>query len=134
MAIQFPLYEKLKSLLSEANVQSDSANILLASAVSKMVASTATYPHEVCSSPFFYVLSFVTIFFQVIRTRLQNQLVKPYKYKGICHAIKVILYEESIRGFYKGISTNLLRTVPSSAITILTYELIIRKLDNLKEL
>ncbi|KAG2197702.1 hypothetical protein INT47_007936 [Mucor saturninus] len=116
VAIQFPLYEKLRSSLSEANVQSDTANILLASAVSKMVASTATYPHE------------------VIRTRLQNQLVKPYKYKGICHAVKVILYEESIRGFYKGISTNLLRTVPSSAITILTYELIVRKLDHLKEL
>lgn len=69
----------------------------------------------------------------MIRTRLQNQFVKPYKYKGIFHAIKVISYEESIRGFYKGISTNLLRTVPSSAITILTYELIVRKLDHLKD-
>ncbi|KAG2236666.1 hypothetical protein INT48_000663 [Thamnidium elegans] len=115
VAIQFPLYEKLKSLLSEKSMQSDTVNILLASAVSKMVASTATYPHE------------------VIRTRLQNQFVKPYKYKGIFHAVKVISYEESIRGFYKGISTNLLRTVPASAITILTYELIVRKLDHLKD-
>lgn len=47
VAIQFPLYEKLKSLLSEKSNQSDTVNILLASAVSKMVASTATYPHEV---------------------------------------------------------------------------------------
>lgn len=48
VAIQFPLYEKLKKVLNEANMQSDMANILLASAISKMVASTATYPHEVC--------------------------------------------------------------------------------------
>jgi solute carrier family 25 folate transporter 32 len=47
VAIQFPLYEKLKSLLIESNMQSETSNILLASAVSKMVASTATYPHEV---------------------------------------------------------------------------------------
>lgn len=47
VAIQFPLYERLKSLLTEANAQSSTANILLASAVSKMVASTTTYPHEV---------------------------------------------------------------------------------------
>lgn len=114
VAIQFPLYEKLKKVLNGANMQSDMANILLASAISKMVASTATYPHE------------------VIRTRLQNQLVKPYKYKGIFHAAKVILCEEGFRGFYKGIPTNLLRTVPSSAITILTYELIVKQLDHMK--
>lgn len=116
VAIQFPLYEELKSLLIEANMHTETANILLASAVSKMVASTVTYPHE------------------VIRTRLQNQSVEPYKYKGIFHAVKVILYEEGMHGFYKGISTNLLRTVPSSAITILTYEMIIKKMDQMKGL
>lgn len=80
-----------------------------------MSASMATYPHE------------------VIRTRLQNQSVKPFKYKGIFHAIKVIMAEESIRGFYKGLPTNLLRTVPSSAMTILTYEMLVRELNALKD-
>lgn len=89
--------------------------ILLASSLSKMSASMATYPHE------------------VIRTRLQNQSVKPFKYKGIFHAIKVIMAEESIRGFYKGLPTNLLRTVPSSAMTILTYEMLVRELNALKD-
>lgn len=79
-----------------------------------MAASLATYPHE------------------VIRTRLQNQTRKPYKYQGILHAIKVISKEEGLCGFYKGLSTNLVRTVPSSALTILTYELIVRKLNDLK--
>ena len=81
-----------------------------------MAASCATYPHE------------------VIRTRLQNQTRKPFKYKGIFHAIKVIMAEEGVRGFYKGMPTNLLRTVPSSAMTILTYEILVKKLDDLKNL
>lgn len=90
--------------------------ILMASSLSKMAASMATYPHE------------------VIRTRLQNQTKKPFKYHGILHAIKVILAEEGLRGFYKGLPTNLLRTVPSSAMTILTYELLVKRLDELKKL
>ncbi|KAI8139323.1 mitochondrial carrier domain-containing protein [Fennellomyces sp. T-0311] len=116
VAVQFPLYEKLKTYLHADTNSSGSTSILLASSLSKMAASCATYPHE------------------VIRTRLQNQTRKPYKYKGILHAIKVIAAEEGVRGFYKGIPTNLLRTVPSSAMTILTYEILVRKLDDLKNL
>jgi solute carrier family 25 folate transporter 32 len=47
VAIQFPLYERLKTLL--ASNQSETTSILLASSISKMVASTTTYPHEVLS-------------------------------------------------------------------------------------
>ncbi|CAJ0766643.1 14771_t:CDS:1, partial [Entrophospora sp. SA101] len=79
---------------------------------SKMAASLATYPHE------------------VVRTRLQNQTVKPFKYKGVWNAIKLINQEEGLMAFYKGMSTNLLRTVPSSALTILIYEILIRKLNS----
>ncbi|ORE21704.1 mitochondrial carrier, partial [Rhizopus microsporus] len=125
VAVQFPLYEKLKVALRNINFYIDvdqdsssygSTSILLASALSKMSASLATYPHE------------------VIRTRLQNQTRKPYKYKGILHAIKIMSKEEGLSGFYKGLTTNLLRTVPSSAMTILTYELIVRKLDDWKNM
>ncbi|KAI7901094.1 mitochondrial carrier domain-containing protein [Cokeromyces recurvatus] len=116
VAVQFPLYEKLKIVFNvDHHVSSGSSAILLASSLSKMAASLATYPHE------------------VIRTRLQNQTKKPYKYKGILHAIRVMSKEEGIRGFYKGLSTNLVRTVPSSAMTILTYEMIVKKLDDLKK-
>ncbi|KAI8053357.1 mitochondrial carrier domain-containing protein [Syncephalis plumigaleata] len=113
-AVQFPLYEKLKLWLhtdTDDRSKHRSINILLASGISKMSASIVTYPHE------------------VVRTRLQNQSRFPYKYRGIIHAIQTIYLEEGWTAFYKGMPTNLLRTVPTSAITFLTYELLIRRLN-----
>ncbi|KAJ2815237.1 hypothetical protein IWW50_006887 [Coemansia erecta] len=111
VAVQFPLYEHLKCWMHvDADHQLESSRILLASALSKMVASSVTYPHE------------------VIRTRLQNQATPPFKYTGIVHAARLIYYEEGVRAFYRGLATNLIRTVPASMMTLLTYELLIRML------
>ncbi|KAJ2078737.1 hypothetical protein H4R24_004266 [Coemansia sp. RSA 988] len=111
VAVQFPLYEFLKRWMHVDNEhQLESSRILLASAASKMVASSVTYPHE------------------VIRTRLQNQTAPPYKYKGIIHAVRLIYREEGATAFYRGLPTNLIRTVPASMMTLLTYELLIRLL------
>lgn len=44
VAIQFPLYERLKSTFSD---KSKDVQIIYASSISKMIASTITYPHEV---------------------------------------------------------------------------------------
>jgi solute carrier family 25 (mitochondrial folate transporter), member 32 len=98
------------------------STILLCSAVSKMTASIATYPHE------------------VVRTRLQIQRrflpgngitgadavvhstsKDTKRYKGLVHAAERIVREEGWRGLYKGLSINLFRTVPNSAVTMLTY-------------
>ena len=73
-----------------------------------MVASVATYPHE------------------VVRTRLQAQrrlLIStgaPRKRSGIVRTTTKILHFEGWRGLYKGLSVNLIRTVPNSAVTMLT--------------
>lgn len=42
------------------------------------------------------------------------------KYTGVIKTVRTILAEEGIRGFYNGMGVNLIRTVPSSALTILT--------------
>ncbi|RKP17375.1 mitochondrial carrier [Rozella allomycis CSF55] len=113
VAIQFPLYEFLKWNLQERepNKQLYDRDIILASVFSKIAASSITYPHE------------------VIRTRLQNQTAKPYKYTGIFQALKLIFVEEKIYGLYKGYSTNVVRVVPSAAITLWTYEQLIKYLS-----
>jgi len=111
--IQFPLYEEMKRIMSEREGASvnelSSYGLLTASAVSKVVASTATYPIE------------------VIRSRLQVQDgVIGGKYKGILDCLTTTLREEGLAGLYGGLGTNLLRAIPSCVITFVTYELTAR--------
>ncbi|GAA5877283.1 hypothetical protein JCM3774_001624 [Rhodotorula dairenensis] len=143
VAVQFPLYERFKVLSRPADGSDiPSSTILLCSSASKMIASIATYPHE------------------VLRTRLQiqkhrlaaaahdqqsrssssaaasrssspvtdKQKKSPAPFEGVVKTSARILREEGPSGFYRGMATNLLRTVPSSAVTILTYELLMRRL------
>ncbi|CEJ91629.1 Putative Mitochondrial carrier protein [[Torrubiella] hemipterigena] len=133
VAVQFPTYEFLKKTFTGQGMGESPAagqdahwsGILSASILSKILASTATYPHE------------------VIRTRLQTQrrpvasgqangasAPKPAepKYRGIVHTFRIILHEEGWRAFYAGLGTNMMRAVPAATVTMLTYEYIMRQL------
>ncbi|KAJ7812310.1 mitochondrial NAD transporter [Mycena olivaceomarginata] len=121
VAVQFPLYEQLK-LWAQARTHGPLSNqlILLCSAVAKMTASVVTYPHK------------------VVRTRLQTQcrllvessdgLLNRMDRGSIVHTTKKLVRMEGWRSLYKGLSVNLIRTVPNSAVTMLTYELLMRHL------
>ncbi|CCJ31162.1 unnamed protein product [Pneumocystis jirovecii] len=121
VAIQFPLYELLKDIffinVSNSN-QSLCIKVISASLLSKMIASSITYPHE------------------VIRTRIQTQ--KHYndsskiQYRGIFHTFCRIYNEEGWKSFYSGMGTNLIRAVPASMVTFLTFELVSRWLFRIK--
>ena len=141
VAIQFPLYEIFKAKFTGIGVgvketdedrSSHFYGISLAIFMSKVIASTATYPHE------------------VVRTRLQTQqrsspspssrdittspqgrpnsgsssgqATSTLRYRGTVETCKAILVEEGWRGFYAGLGTNLIRAVPSAMTTILTFE------------
>ena len=115
VGIQFPLYEHLKTRLSH-DQKPNLTNIIISSSISKMIASTVAYPHE------------------VLRTRLQDQghgdrsftnSNHSLKYPSLLQLIKTTWKEENIFGFYKGLSTNLIRVVPAAAITLSSFEYLI---------
>lgn len=158
VAVQFPAYEYLKKrftgqgmggLSDENNTWSNWFGTLSATILSKILASSATYPHE------------------VIRTRLQTQRrpvagteylqglgIKPPqpgadggaqgapgnqrpaapKYRGIIRTFRTILAEEGWRAFYAGMGTNMMRAVPSATVTMLTYELMMSQLYHTKRM
>ncbi|QUC16169.1 uncharacterized protein UV8b_00410 [Ustilaginoidea virens] len=144
VAVQFPTYEYLKTKftgqgMGEGSGEAHWFGILSASVLSKILASSATYPHE------------------VIRTRLQTQRRpvageqflqglgmpapeqgKPTsgggpKYRGIMTTFRTILREEGWRAFYAGLGTNMMRAVPAATVTMLTYESVMRFLHQVKE-
>lgn len=156
VAIQFPLYEIFKEKFtgigkgqteSEEDRSHHFYGLALAVFLSKVCASTATYPHE------------------VVRTRLQTQqrsgtapasqvmslreglkqsadhgrppgiitpVVETLRYRGTIQTCKAILMEEGWRGFYAGLGTNLIRAVPSAMTTILTFEYLKKTLFQLQ--
>lgn len=170
VAVQFPAYEFLKTKFtgqgmgeapSSKDAKSEWVGILSASILSKIMASSATYPHE------------------VIRTRLQTQRrpmpgaaiavenvggipglkvggvpnAQPsasevaasqaaqqkkqhdaMKYKGIVRTFRTILQEEGWRAFYAGMGTNMMRAVPAATVTMLTYEFMMRELNSARAL
>lgn len=157
VAIQFPLYEYFKQNftgleMGEAPAEhgksaEHTAGILLATFLSKVCATTATYPHE------------------VLRTRLQTQqrhaqpegsnaiavqnhseavsvgkkpvnvngMVYQPKYRGVIQTAQIILREEGWRAFYNGMGTNMIRAVPAAMTTMLTFESVKGAINRLKE-
>lgn len=160
VAVQFPAYEYLKTKFTGQGMGASPTTsdpkahwfgILCASILSKIMASSATYPHE------------------VIRTRLQTQRrpmpgsdhvmdniggipgakqttghtlsaadkaakqaaqLQSAKYRGIVRTFQTILREEGWKAFYAGMGTNMMRAVPAATVTMLTYEYVMRELNN----
>ena len=151
VAVQFPAYEYLKTRFTGQGMgvtatgdqpPSHWIGVLSASILSKILASSATYPHE------------------VIRTRLQTQrrpvagqeylqgmgikvpstatpeeaasiakaAAEP-KYRGVLATFRTILHEEGWRAFYAGMGTNMMRAVPAATVTMLTYEFFMERLN-----
>jgi len=101
----------------------DSLGYLAMGAVSKMIASTATYP------------------LQVIKARLQqrNQSVElteagdlavvRREYGGVADCVARIFRNEGPVGFFKGCIPNAVRVAPSAAITFVMYETVMDMLS-----
>lgn len=146
VAVQFPLYEVFKQRFTgigqgQKETEEDRSHhfygLALAVFLSKVCASTATYPHEVVrtrlqtqqrsnSSPSFQALSSPASIAKAADHGRPPGAVSPVvaalRYRGTWQTCKAIYLEEGWRGFYAGLGTNLLRAVPSAMTTILTFE------------
>jgi len=113
--IQFPLYESIKvELAREREVAVDKIepiDLMIASAIAKMIASTLTYPHE------------------VIRSHMHVHGLGPFS--GIGALVRRIYLEGGVAAFYRGCGTNLIRTTPAAAITFTSFELVSREIEKL---
>ncbi|GMT16955.1 hypothetical protein PFISCL1PPCAC_8252 [Pristionchus fissidentatus] len=110
--IQFVLYEHLRqALLSQSRANGDDderrnidfLNFMVAGGIAKFVACVAAYPHE------------------VVRTRLREEGSNA---RGFFSTL-FQLYREGVPSMYRGLSVQLMRTVPNTAITMGTYELVV---------
>ncbi|VDK54909.1 unnamed protein product [Anisakis simplex] len=116
--IQFVLYEHVRSHLVKAAARNaaeseydedkrntiDFLHFMLAGGTAKFFACVAAYPHE------------------VVRTRLREEHTKA---TGFFSTLFSIYRYEGFRALYRGLSVQLLRTVPNTAITMGTYEVVI---------
>jgi solute carrier family 25, member 33/36 len=118
-AIQFILYEQFKTkMLRRKNQHLRAAGLpetteltntiyFWSAAAAKMIASMATYPHEVA------------------RTRLREQSrMGIFKYRGMWQTIRTVAKEEGRKGLYGGMGVHLMKVVPNSALMFLTYEVV----------
>eukprot|EP00128_Syssomonas_multiformis_P007812 Colp12_sorted_trinity150504_noHs@410 len=119
-SIQFVVYEKLKAQLKQYRARHpltsdpekkharEFLELTAVAAVSKLIASTSTYPHE------------------VVRTRLREDPVNgAAPYRGFMNCLTRIAKEEGVRALYGGMGPHLLRVVPNAAIMFTVYELVV---------
>ncbi|EXC24877.1 hypothetical protein L484_013246 [Morus notabilis] len=125
-AIQFTAYEELRKVLidlksgknTEKSGSSDtplnSFDYAALGASSKIVAMLLSYP------------------FQVIRARLQQRPCNEGvpRYMDSLHVVKDTARFEGLRGFYRGITPNLLKNVPAASITFIVYENVLNLLKS----
>lgn len=109
--VHFVIYEAIKAELiahrsnvTEEKSSKDFLEFMLAGAISKTIASCIAYPHEVA------------------RTRLREE---GSKYTGFWQTLALVYKEEGTRGIYRGLTTQLVRQIPNTAIMMSTYEAVV---------
>ncbi|GAB1315174.1 hypothetical protein MFIFM68171_05384 [Madurella fahalii] len=150
VAVHIPTYEYLRKkftgkAMGAAGVDGQDEKehwfgILSASIMSKIIASSATYPHEVIRTRLQtqrrptpgqeYMEGLGGVAQGVGNGVTQSQLPRGPKYRGIVSTFRTMLREEGWRAFYAGMGTNMMRAVPAATVTMLTYESVMGHLNH----
>ncbi|KKZ63381.1 hypothetical protein EMCG_02312 [[Emmonsia] crescens] len=127
--LHLALYEQMKIAMRRKETTSDSLKGRSASSratdgigmagaagLAKLLAVLIAYPHE------------------VVRTRLRQAPMNNglHKYTGVVQCFRLIWIEEGTRALYGGLTPHLLRAIPSAAIMLGVYEVIVSAFDDLK--
>lgn len=68
---------------------------------------------------------------EVCRTRLRQKVTRENrKYHSFFQTLFKIWHEEGARGLYGGMAPHLFRVVPNTIIVFVTYEAIVRMIEN----
>ncbi|CAK7334463.1 unnamed protein product [Dovyalis caffra] len=128
-AVQFTTYEELRKVIVDYKAKQrkedcksadadllNSVDYAILGGSSKIAAIILTYPFQVA--------------ILVIRSRLQQRpsMEGTPRYMDSWHVMKETARFEGFRGFYKGITPNLLKNVPASSITFIVYENVLKLL------
>lgn len=73
------------------------------------------------------------LWMQVVRSRLQQrqQTGRAVMYHDSLTTLRLIVNREGLGGLYKGIVPNMMRVLPSSALTLLVYEKLMQQMMKL---
>ncbi|KAH9533779.1 hypothetical protein CY35_18G070400 [Sphagnum magellanicum] len=127
-ALQFMAYEEGRKLLIAYRSQKSTDQLM--NTKGEELLTSQDFAVLGASSKLFAV--FLTYPYQVIRSRLQQRPSAEgfLKYRNTWHAFEDAVRYEGFRGLYKGIIPNLLRVVPSSSLTFLIYESVLKYLKS----
>jgi solute carrier family 25 folate transporter 32 len=119
-ALQFMCYEEMKKgfqrYVNGGAEHLTTWQTFFTGATAKVFASVVTYPSQVVRARLQQVDP------NVVRCQ-QGQVMQGERYyRGTTDVVVKVLKHEGVHGFYKGIVPNLLRVVPSAAITFVVYE------------
>lgn len=114
VAVQFPVYEYLKTTLVKQRqlrnksdeTEPNAIELFIASGLSKMTASLLTYPHE------------------VIRSRMMD--ARGAAGTTLMRTAGRVYAQDGVLGFYSGLPVAMIRVIPNCCITFMTYEFMLR--------
>lgn len=108
VALNFAVYEQLKELTPDQELSN--LHKLAMGAMSGGVAQTIIYP------------------FDLLRRRFQVLAMGGselgFRYSGVADALMTIGKTEGFAGYYKGLTANLFKVIPSTAVSWLVYEVV----------